>query len=279
MINKMKNIKKLLEIIVENNFEKNLKEAIDIYHKNYIFQIKKLTEEFPADFINNDGSLFWSGSKRFPDIIDYNINDIDCFNFIEYYSIIFTRSINVKIYDDENYIRKIVEKVNLPEYIKEEKMLTRDEELKEISYVKTFLNNFDSNKIDISHIIPEKFEKDNDSNKHVFFINLCSNLRAKNYKIAPFDEQTTKMIAGRIVPAISTTNSVITGFACMQLITLINSEDISLIKNCYFDSSLNVYQFNNPDEVIQMKDQEYNAILDGPTIAVPGGWTVWDLSQ
>ena len=26
-----------------------------------------------------------------------------------------------------------------------------------------------------------------------------------------------------------------------------------------------------------MKDQEYNAILDGPTIAVPGGWTVWDI--
>ena len=277
MINKMKNTKKLLEIIVENNFEKILKDAIDIYHKNYIFQIKKLTEEFPADFINNDGSLFWSGSKRFPDIIDYNINDIDCFNFIKYYSIIFARSINVKINDDENYIRKIVEKVNLPGYIKEEKMLTRDEELKEISYLKTFLNNFDSSKIDISHIIPEKFEKDNDSNKHVFFINLCSNLRAKNYKIPPFDEQTTKMIAGRIVPAISTTTAVITGFACMQLITLINSEDISLIKNCYFDSSLNVYQFNNPDEVIHMKDQEYNAILDGPTIAVPEGWTVWDI--
>ena len=32
-----------------------------------------------------------------------------------------------------------------------------------------------------------------------------------------------------------------------------------------------------PSEVIHMEDQEYNPFLDGPTIAVPKGWTVWDI--
>ena len=82
------------------------------------------------------------------------------------------------------------------------------------------------------------------------------------------------MIERRIVPAISTTTAVITGFAFMQLITLINSDDISLIENCCFDYSLNVYQFNNPDDVIHIKDQELNQILDGPTIAVPKGFRI-----
>ena len=84
------------------------------------------------------------------------------------------------------------------------------------------------------------------------------------------------MIEGRIVPAISTTTAVIPGFAFMQLIILINPDDISLIENCCFYYSLNVYQFNNPDNVIHIKDQELNQILDGPTLAVPKGFRILD---
>ena len=102
------------------------------------------------------------------------------------------------------------------------------------------MNNFDNKKIDINNIIPTKFERDNDTNKHVFLIDLCSNLRVKNYRILNSNEQQTKMIAGRIVPAIANTISIITGFSCLQLLTLLNSNDISLIKNCYFNTKFNI---------------------------------------
>ena len=59
-------------------------------------------------------------------------------------------------------------------------MPSREEEINEINSLKNWLNNFDNKNIDINNIIPEKFEKDNDENNHVFFINLCSNLRANN---------------------------------------------------------------------------------------------------
>ena len=206
IIDKMKKIKKLLEIITENNFEKIILEGIEMFYEYYIFQIKKLINEFPIDHKNKDGTLFWSGSKRFPKELDFNINDIDCFNFIKYYSFLLARSINVKINNDDNYIKNIVEKSKHTEYIPpSNKIPSREEELKEIDLLKSFLNNFDTTKIDKSKIISENFEKDNDSNKHVFFINLCSNLRAKNYRIPESDEQKTKMIAGRIVPAIANT--------------------------------------------------------------------------
>lgn len=156
-------------------------------------------------------------------------------------------------------------------------ILPEKKELKEINSLKNFLNDFDIKKIDTKSIIHEKFQKDNHKNKHVFFINLYDNLRAKNYRIPLSNEQKTKMIAGKIVPAIANTNAMLTGFACMQLISLLNSNDISLIKNCYFDSAFNFYQFNNPSDVINIQDQEYNPILDGPSIAIPNGWTVWDI--
>ena len=76
------------------------------------------------------------------------------------------------------------------------------------------------------------------------------------------------MIVGRIVPTIASTTIMITGFACLQLLTLLNSDDISLVKN------LNLYQINNPSDVLHMEDQEYNPLMDGPSIAVPKGWTV-----
>jgi ubiquitin-activating enzyme E1 len=278
IINKLKKTKNLLEIIIENNFDKIIKEAVEIYYELYIFQIKKLIEEFPVDYYNKDGTLFWGGSKRFPNVLEYNINDQDCFNFIKYYSILLSKSIKVKIIDDDNYIKKILEKIEIPNFIPSSiKMPSRQEELTEISNLKNLLNNFDNKKIDINNIIPEKFEKNNDNNKHVFFINLCSNLRAKNYRITNSNEQQTKMIAGRIVPAIANTTAIITGFACLQLLTLLNSHDISLVKNCYFNTTFNIYQINNPSNVIHTEDQEYNPLMDGPSIAIPKGWTVWDI--
>ena len=278
IINKMKKIKKLLEIITENNFNKIIEEAFRKFHELFIFQILKLIEEFPIDHINKDGSLFWSGSKRFPNVIDFNINDEDCFNFVKYYSILLAKGIKVNITDNNNDIKKIIEKLEKPKYIPSNNELpSREEEINEISTLKNFLNNFVNQMIDVKNIIPEKFEKDNEENKHVFFINLCSNLRAKNYRIKTTNEQNTKMIAGRIVPALANTTASITGFACLQLLTLLNSDDISLVKNCFFNTALNQYIINNPSDVIHMKNEEYNPLMDGPSIAVPKGWTVWDI--
>ena len=52
------------------------------------------------------------------------------------------------------------------------------------------------------------------------------------------------MIAGRIVPALANTTASITGFAAFQLLTLVNSQEISLIKNCNFNTAINFYQIN-----------------------------------
>ena len=276
-INKLKDIQNLLQLIEEKNFEKILKKAVDIYYINFDYNINLLLHEFPSDLKNEDGSMFWSGSKRIPKPIKFNVNNENCFNFAKYYSFLLAKSINIEMEDDD-FIRKTIEKINFPEFIPPSNQIkSREEELDEILSIKNFLNNFDIQKIEKNKIIPEKFEKDNDSNKHVFFVNLCTNLRAENYRIPKSDEQKTKMIAGKIVPAIASTTATVTGFACMQLYSLLSTKNISLIKNFYFNTSDNFYQINNPSDVIHKEDQEYNEIFDGPSKAVPPGWTVWDI--
>lgn len=278
-INKLKEIKNLLQLIEENSFEKILKQAVEIFYNNYEYNIHILLNEFPKDYKNEDGTLFWSGSKRIPKEIKFDVENEYCLNFVKYYSIILARSINIEIKEDKNYIKKVIEKIKLSELIitNNNESPSKEEELEEINSLKNFLDNFDISKIEKNKINPEIFEKDDDSNNHVYFINLCSNLRAENYRIPKADENKTKMIAGKIVPAIASTTAAITGFSTMQLFTLINTEDIDLVKNCYFDLSFNLYQINNPRDVIHVQDSEYNIMFDGPTKAVPPGWTAWDI--
>lgn len=68
-----------------------------------------------------------------------------------------------------------------------------------------------------SDILPADFEKDDDSNFHIDFIHAAANLRARNYEIDECTHQKTKMIAGKIIPAIATTTAMITGCVTAEI--------------------------------------------------------------
>ena len=107
-------------------------------------------------------------------------------------------------------------------------------------------------------------------------MDILSNLRARNYKIKECDRQKTKMIAGKIIPAIATTTAAITGIVSLQLYTLYQTNKIDFLRDCYLNLGINSILLSEPREAIKNKDKENDPILLGPVKAIPPNWTVWD---
>ena len=131
--------------------------------------------------------------------------------------------------------------------------------------------------INPKEIQPAEFEKDDDTNFHIDFIHAASNLRARNYKIHECDQQKTKMIAGKIIPAIATTTAMITGCVTAEIYKFVQGIDnIEVYKNAFINLALPLFVFSEPTPVNKTKSKEYDPIVAGPIKAIPEGFTIYD---
>jgi len=109
-------------------------------------------------------------------------------------------------------------------------------------------------------IRPLKFEKDDDNNLHIDFIHAASTLRALNYTIidpSKASRLTSKLIAGRIIPAIVTTTAVVAGLECFELYKVIQANrKIDNFKNAFI--SLGIPQLLLSEPLPPIKHKYYS---------------------
>ena len=224
---------------------------VDVYVNN----ILQLLNNFPKDSQNDDGSLFWSKGKKCPSPFDFDLDDNNCLGYIEARTHLLARCCNL----DDNF-----SKDELKEYLqdyKQEQYVVKDDinfakDDSELDKQKKVLDNIElPNDLTVDKdYIPQYFEKDDESNWHIQYITAASNCRAINYGIQVASFQETKGIAGRIIPAVSTTTSAVVGLISLELIKYcLGYDDIEKYRSWFINLSDNMSICSEPNPAPKLK--------------------------
>ena len=240
-------------------------------------QIAQLVYNFPLDMVTSSGTPFWSGPKRPPTPLQFNADDPLHLGFIIAAANLRAFNYGLKGSRDPAVFKKAVEATMVPEFVPKQGVRIQTDPKEgekppeaapdEDEECENILKSLPPpSSLAGYRMVPVEFEKDDDTNFHIDFIAAASNLRARNYKIAEADNHRTKQIAGKIIPAIATTTSLVTGLVCLELLKLLTpGKPLESYKNGFVNLALPFMSFSEP---IAAPKRKIGA--NGPE------WTLWD---
>ncbi|TSM04843.1 Ubiquitin-like modifier-activating enzyme 1 [Bagarius yarrelli] len=239
----------------------------------YSNNIRQLLHNFPPNQLTSSGAPFWSGPKRCPHPLEFSTSNDLHMDYVIAAANLFAQTYGLQGSTDREAVAKLLQNVKVPEFIPKSgvKIHVSDQDLQtanasvddlRLEELKTLLPSLEaSSKFKLSSL---DFEKDDDTNFHMDFIVAASNLRAENYDIPPADRHKSKLIAGKIIPAIATTTAAVVGLVCLELLKIVQGhKKLETYKNGFMNLALPFFAFSEPIAAPKHKYYEID-------------WTLWD---
>ncbi|KAM9325432.1 ubiquitin-like modifier-activating enzyme 1 [Gastrophryne carolinensis] len=247
--------------------------AYNHWHVQYSNNIRQLLHNFPPDQRTSSGAQFWSGPKRCPHPLVFSGNTTLHLDYIMAAANLFAQSYGISGSTDRAALQEILKAIKVPEFTPKSgvKIHVSDQEMQNAnasmddSRLEELKNHLPTPEALASFkMYPIDFEKDDDTNFHMDFIVAASNLRAENYDIPPADRHKSKLIAGKIIPAIATTTAAVVGLVSLELYKIVQGhKKLESFKNGFMNLALPFFGFSEPIAAPKHKYYENE-------------WTLWD---
>ncbi|KAM8934654.1 ubiquitin-like modifier-activating enzyme 1 [Pelodytes ibericus] len=247
--------------------------ACNHWHAQYSNNIRQLLHNFPPEQLTSSGAPFWSGPKRCPHALTFDTSTTLHMDYIMAAANLFAQSYGIAGSTDRSIVAENLQFIQVPQFTPKSgvKIHVSDQEMQNahaslddsrLEELKHNLPTLDS--LSGFKMYPIDFEKDDDTNFHMDFIVAASNLRAENYDIPPADRHKSKLIAGKIIPAIATTTAAVVGLVCLELYKIVQGhEKLESYKNGFMNLALPFFGFSEPIAAPKHKYYENE-------------WTLWD---
>jgi ubiquitin-activating enzyme E1 len=239
------------------SFQDCLQWAREQFEDMFVNQIKQLLHNFPPEQKTQSGTPFWSGTKRCPHPLQFDPYNEIHFEFVFSAANLRATTFGIPECRDHKKVHEILSLCSVKPFqprdgvridvteaeasaghaapTDEQVVLQLRQDLPQASGLSGL------------HVHPIEFEKDDDTNLHMDFIYTASNLRAENYDIAPADKFKSKLIAGKIIPAIATTTAIVAGLVNLELIKLAQGhKKLELMKCGFLNLALPFFAFSEP---------------------------------
>jgi len=226
-----------------NKIKECVRWAIDMFMENYNNSIIQLLNTFSPTHEITPGILFWSGGKRCPKPINFDINNTLHIDYIEATTHILARCSGLIDNFTRDELYEMISDYTPKKLVPTDKQIaTTNSELDIKSNISDVVKSFS-----IANFSPQEFEKDDDTNWHINWITASSNLRANNYNIPCATKQQTKGIAGRIIPAIATTTAAVSGLILLEMLKYLNGfKQVNLYRSTFINLAEPILVYSDP---------------------------------
>ena len=279
----IKMFKKLVSLKLGMVYETIVFYSIEIFEQLFSNFVDKILQKYPSDLIiKNTNKKFWSGARKEPKKIVFDLNNEEHFELI--YCMTYLLCEILKMPDIDNKMKNIKQAIEKYEPKKPDSVGVKKMKLKEYSYIEKIslvqiLKNSGKENLEFK-ALEINYGKDNENfddlklmNKQLKFIILAANIKLSNFGINENNKNDFICKVLNINKVHPCASSSIAGIVVMQLYSLINKNKIkekeeeneninkieeikkedelknkTWIKNCTFNLANNTYLFFDLNE-------------------------------